>query len=144
LKTHEISVTKAPTNGTTHIGGEKLPKVRCRPRDMDKMINKSVRNLFPDHFSYKIEMVIMKHDQRRSTLFPSFRNNSFSERLVYRFVASFPRVINDTIDIRSKRGTPHSVLEKPKERITQNIVKLMIHSPWRDYISKRDVLIGKR
>ena len=111
---------------------------------MDKMINKSVGHLCPDHSSYKVEVVIMKHDQRRSTLFYSFRNNAVSKCLVYRFVASFPGVINDTVDIRSEWGTPHPVLKKPEERVAQNIVKLVIHSSWCYYISERDILIGKR
>ena len=108
-----------------HVRRQDPPVVGLRPRDVHEVRQHRVGRRLPDEPRREVEVVVVKKNGR-VRLGLEFLEHGVGEALVDADVPLLPRVPHGVIDGRRVRELPQVVLEKPEDRICDDVVEPVV------------------
>ena len=146
LETHQVRGAQALTDRGADGDGEQLPEVGRGPGNVDEVVDERAGKARPDHAGHQVQMVVVEHNQRRGVhlLDGGLCDYGVREGLVHQPVARRPGVVDHAVDIGRVGRAPHVVLEKPEERVAEDVVELVVYAARGRDVADGDPLGGQR
>ena len=90
----------------------------------------------------EVQVIVLEQDVRRCLVLFGLRDDGIGDGLVDGDVAAFPGFVDCAADVWGPRCVPHEVLDKPQERIAEDVVVALVDR-WRDrHEANVDLVVG--
>ena len=112
------------------------------PGNVEEVLDYRVWQFLADHPRRKVKMIIVEHYVRKFRIIARLFHYCLREGPIYWDVTRMPGIVDTFIYVGSIWRAPHIMLEEPQQRVTKNIVELVVHPPGGDYVLHIKALPG--
>jgi hypothetical protein len=144
LETQQVGMAKGRANLANDVVGNHLPVAGGGPGNMNKVLDQGFGEFLAHVLRHEVKVIVMADDERGIWAFLGFLYYCPGKGLVHWHVPTVPGLVNAGIHVRVVGRIPHVMLEKPEERVTKNVVVLVINPARGDHVAEVDFVARQR